>query len=62
MTQDSKPVLPASSKAGAPPYRPPQVQALGQWRAVTLAISVPVLPGSVGGLLGQDPAQGGHDW
>ncbi|WP_158263758.1 hypothetical protein [Deinococcus arcticus] len=37
------------------PYAPPTLTPLGAWQALTLVISVPVLPG------GLDPAPGGPD-
>ncbi|WP_221090849.1 hypothetical protein [Deinococcus aquaedulcis] len=45
--------------AAPPPYTPPELQLLGPWQALTLVISVPVLPGG----LNPDPALGGsHEW
>ena len=46
---DPAPVPSAPSTAAEPrlPYAPPQLTALGPWKAVTLQISVPIGPGSL---------------
>ena len=46
---DPAPVPSAPSTAAEPrlPYVPPQLTALGPWKAVTLQISVPIGPGSL---------------
>ena len=46
---DSAPVAssPSTAPAPRPAYAPPQLTALGPWKAVTLQISVPIGPGAL---------------
>ncbi|GAA5447183.1 hypothetical protein Ddep01_00931 [Deinococcus depolymerans] len=38
---------PSPAATSRPPYVPPHLTALGPWKAVTLAISVPIGPGGL---------------
>ena len=54
----SEPSQPILSPA-QPPYTPPSLERIGIWQAVTLAVSAPVGPGSIGQLF--EPLHYGSD-